>query len=571
MNTGYPSIDKPWLKYYPDGFPSVPKCTIWRNIYDNNKDYPNDIALMYYGRKITYEKLFQNIETAKRAFVAAGVKRGDNVAFLMLSCPEMVYAVLALDQIGAVANLINPTFTAEQMRDRINDSEAEVMLILDQLYERITPVIEDICPKQKVIIPIENAMPLAVKTIAHWKLHKNIPYDETTILWKDFIKNGIQCTDKVEDQYIENTPVIMVYSSGSTGVSKGIVLTNDGINTTISYYTQPCFEYQRGDTFLHMGASWFSTFMVVCLLMPLKIGMSVIIEPVFSEKTFVDGILKYKPQLTLGSVTLWNSFITNPKSQKVDLSFLHYPITGGEKVLLKTEKRINAFLHEHGCKAQLLVGYGMCELGSTVTSNSQKHFKWGSTGFPISGVVVSAFNPETNEEMPYCQKGEIRVMSPAHMKEYYRRPDATSEFFWNDNQGRVWGRTGDVGYVDEDGFVYIQGRATDTFKLNDGRIHYCFDVEDIILTQDGVDQCEVVAIPNSASYDDLYCFVVKEAKSTISDSEFVDGLRTYCREALPADEVPKTIRVLNKFPIKPSGKRDMDALRKLAKESNSAQ
>ena len=139
--TGYPSIDKPWLKYYSEEAISapVPQCTIWENIYNRNHDYPDDIALQYYGRKITYGKMFDNVEVVKRAFVSAGVKRGDNIAFLMLSCPELLYAFLALNQLGACANMINPTFSAEQMRDRINDTEAEIILILDQLYTTALP------------------------------------------------------------------------------------------------------------------------------------------------------------------------------------------------------------------------------------------------------------------------------------------------------------------------------------------------------------------------------------------------------------------------------------------------
>lgn len=569
--TGYPSIDKPWLKYYSDGFPSVPKCTIWRNIYDNNKDYPNDIALMYYGRKITYEKLFQNVETAKRAFITAGVKRGDNVAFLMLSCPEMVYAILALNQLGAVANMVNPTFTAEQMRDRINDSEANIILILDQLYDRLTPVISEICPKKRVIVPLTDSMPYPTKIAAQIKMNKRIPVGSNQLLWKNFIENGAHCSVDIPDEYIDNTPAIMVYSSGSTGASKGIVLVNDGINHTIAEFDRSEHGFTRQLRFLHMGAPWLSTMMVICLLMPLKKGMIVILEPLFTEEQFLNGMYKYHPNATLTTVSHWLYAINSPKLQHSDLSELVFPLTGGEKVISKNEKRIVSFFEEHGCNSKLYVGYGMCELGSGVASNSRNHVKIGSVGYPIGGVSIAAFDINTNQELKTNERGEIRVLTPTLMKEYYKRPDATAEFFWKDQDGRTWGRTGDIGYVDEDGFIYIQGRATDTFKLNDGKVHYCFDVEDIILTQDGVDQCEVVAIPNSDGYDDLHCFVVKEAKSTISDSALVDGLRTYCREALSADEVPKTIRVLNKFPIKPSGKRDMDALRKLAKESNSAQ
>lgn len=563
--TGYPSIDKPWLKYYKeDDLKHIAEnTTIYQNIYNNNYKYPDDVALIYYGRSISYREFFNKIECTKQAYLKMGVKEGDNVAFLMLSCPEMIYSILALNQIGACANMVNPTFTAEQMRDRINDSEADIILILDQLYGRIESVMKDICPNTKIIVPLENSMPFAVKTIAHFKLNKKIEKTTNTLYWNDFIKSAIGEKSIYEYKYKENMPAVMVYSSGTTGASKGIVLTNDGINGTIAHYDNSEYEFSRGDKFLHMGAPWLSTLLVVCFLMPLQKGISVIIEPLFSEETFYKGIKKHKPTMTLSTISHWLYVVNHPDADKIDFSNMKYPITGGEKVLLETETTINEYFREHGCQSRMIIGYGMCELGSTAVTNSKYHFKQGSPGYPITGVTVAAFDKETNEEMRYGERGEIRVLTPNRMKEYYKRPDATSEFFWIDNNNQVWGCTGDVGYVDEDGFVYVEGRINDTFQSTSGKNIFCFDIENIILEHEDVYQCEVIGI-SVGDYDEPFAFVTLKNGKEVNVENIKMQITEICSDRLNEESQPKFLEILERFPIKPSGKRDLDELRKIA-------
>ncbi len=561
--TGYPSIDKPWLQYYKeDDLKHVAEHnTIYQNIYSNNYKYPDDVALIYYGRSISYKEFFEKIELTKQAFLKMGVKEGDNIAFLILSCPEMIYSILALNQIGACANMVNPTFTAEQIRDRINDSEASLILILDQLYGRIESVMKDICPKTKIIVPLKNSMPLLVKTITHFKSKKKIEKTSDTVLWNDFIKSAIGEVRTCDYVYKDNMSAVMVYSSGTTGASKGIVLTNDGINGTIAHYDNSEYEFNRGDKFLHIGAPWLSTSLVVCFLMPLQKGISVIIEPLFSEETFYKGIKKHKPTMTLSTISHWLYVVNHPDANKIDFSNMKYPISGGEKVHLETETTINEYLKKNGCKSRIIIGYGMCELGSTAVTNSKYHFKQGSPGYPITGVNVAAFDIETNEEMRYRERGEIRVFTPNRMKEYYKNPDATKEFFLKDSKGQEWGCTGDVGYVDEDGFVWVEGRATDYFITSTGKKIFNFDIEDVILEDEQVAQCEVIGI-GSEGKGVPYAFVVGR-----TDEVNVGVILKRCKARLDEESIPVEIEILDKFPVKGSGKRDMEQLRQMAENN----
>jgi len=560
--TGYPSIDKPWLKYYSEETKNakVPECTVYENIYNNNAMHLDATALIYFGHKITYARLFEQVEKAKCAFQALGVKKNDRVVLYTSSTPEMLYTVLALCRIGATANMINPLFTSEQAKDRINETEATVMVVLDQLWGKIKDIIPQTCIKTVIVIPVYASMSGITKVVASWKMKKKLNYNERLISWEHFTAKGEDITPIADEPYEKNRALIMVYSSGTTGASKAIVLTNDGINATISHYLSPDFPYEHGNTFLQMIPIWFSTGIVLSALMPVCLGVTVVMEPIFSKESFAKDILKYKPNMTLGTTSLWLYAIRNSKLNKIDWSFMMYPITGGEQVSARVETKLNLFFREHNCKSALLKGYGMCELGSTVSTDSSSIHKPGATGFPIKGVSVAAFDIETGDEKRYNERGEIRVLSPCRMKEYYKNPEATAKYFYEDKNGNLWGCTGDVGYVDEDGFIFILGRASDTFTSKSGQKIYCFDIENVVLENENVAQCEVVG-HDQGGFDVPAVHIVLEDTCIKSPKEILEEVHQNCINKLSEECIPWGYKFCDAFPVKNNGKRDMEMIR----------
>ncbi len=561
--TGYPSIDKPWLKYYTEEAinAKIPECTVYENIYRRNSDNKDNTALIYYGKKISYGELFDNAEKAKKAFENAGVKKGDIVVMITSSTPETVYSILALCRIGAVANMLNPFFEEQQMIDRITETKANILVVLDRLYKNISAFADKLSVKKRIIIPVTNSMPTAVKIAAKLKLGKtDITYDDSTIVWNDFIKKSERNEPTADAGYEKDRPFVMVYSSGTTGSSKGIVLTNDGINSVIKHYLSSDLPLDTGFTFLQMIPVWFSTGIVLSLLMPFYVQMSIILEPVFNEKVFVEDIIKYKPNSTLVATSLWVYAFRNNRLKNEDLSFMKYPVTGGEKMLHETENELNSFLHNHGSASNLLKGYGMCELGSTITADSPRCNRTGSVGVPLENIIVSAFDMNTNKEMKYGERGEIRAFSPARMKEYYKNPQATSEFFIIDEEERVWGCTGDIGFVDEDGFVFILGRATDCYVTSSGRKIYCFDIEDVILQHKSVNRCKVVGVECEGAEIPI-AHIVIEDNADKEKEQLIKEIDELCRNKLDSDSVPWGYVIRNDMPIKNSGKLDVELLR----------
>lgn len=481
---------------------------------------------------------------------------------LTAGAPESIYLVLACSRLGVLANFVNPLFEKQQMLDRINDTDAKWIFVLDAMHKYIEELIDITCTENVVIIPLSESFPSATKKLSYIKsdarrILKN-KHRLNYLSWDSFLSGGNIYSVEINETFVENTPAIMVYSSGSTGASKGIVHTNESINATVIDSLSSDLYYNREMSFLQMIPVWFSTGIVQSILLPMSKGISVIIEPRFNPEAFVKDILKYKPTFTLVATSIWMSAIHNKKLSRVDLSHLIYPFTGGEKLIPSSEKEINVFLEEHNCPSPIIKGYGMCELGGKVTDSIFAN-EGGSVGIPMADIVVGIFDPVTNEELSYGQHGEIRVDSPAHMKEYFKNEKATNEYFWKSPNGIVWGCTGDIGFIDERGLLYVLGRATDSYTDVTGKMIYLFDIEEEIIKDEAVTQCKVVASTVNTKSELVAHIVLRDLK----ESNKVCIKRIHCRlqETLPDYMWPHYYKIRTAMPVHNNGKRDVEAIR----------
>jgi len=563
MLTGYPSIDEPWLKYYSKAAldTKAEECTVYRSILHQNQDNLNKCAMNYYGKRITYAELFNQIDSAAKSLKALGVKVGDCVTLCTSGCPEAIYIAVACSKIGAIANFLNPLFSKDQMKNLINDTNSKYMFVMDEMIHFIQPVIEEICVKTIIVMPVSQSMKQPLKTLLKLKQKRNKEkyfIGNKKMEWDSFIEAGFSFKGETEAEYEKDRPAVMVYSSGTTGTSKGIVLTNNGINETILYYISPDFPHTRTSSMLQIVPVWFSTGIILSILMPLCLGIEIIPVLAFSKENFSKALKKYKPTMTITSTSLWLYAIHDKKLSKVDFSGMRYPITGGEALKVQDENAINNFFSQHGSKAKLLKGYGMCELGSSALATSLEHSKIGAAGFPVLHTAVSAFDVNTNKELKYGERGEIRVNSPSSMKYYYNNEKATLEFFHTDEHGRKWGCTGDIGYVDEDGYVYICGRSADHFTKADGSVAFLFDSETILLKDDSVAQCKTVMV--DFGEEKKLCTHIVLTNPTEDTYTVLCRIKKLCQDSLPADEVPQGFKIREDMPVHINGKRNNEAL-----------
>lgn len=552
--TGYPSIDKPWLKYYTEEAIAapLPKCTLWENIYEHNKNHQDDTALLYFGKRISYGKLFSEIDKTSKSLSFLKVKNGDNVAICMPAVPEAIYTILALNKLGANAGMLNPTFCEEQIINRLNEMEAEVLIVVNELYTIIQNVIPKTSIKHVITCPATNSLGKLVR------MAKRVSPIPGSTSWKDFIRHGESCTYQPAP-YEEQKPAIMVFSSGTTGDSKGIQLTNDGINATIFEYECGGFGFQRQDVYFAQIPIWFSTGICVTMLTPLALGIVTMLEPVYSFELFRRHILKYKPNFLITATGLLDYLMYKQPKAGAYKQFM-YLCAGGEYVAPIAEEKYNKWLADNGNLRGLHKGYGMCECGGTVTYSCEKTNAVGSAGIPMPHVTVEAFNPVTGEELCYGERGEIRVLTPCRMLGYYKKPEETDKYFHADACGNTWACTGDMGYVAEDGSVYVSGRINDSYINADNITIYLFDIERAVLDIPQVRQCKAI-IHNINGTITHVCHTV--LVNSADQKQTLRRIKEHCGKNLDVYHQPRLVRLYDDaLPVAPSGKLDMKEMNK---------
>lgn len=544
--TGYPSIDKPWLKYYSEEAINtpLPECTVWENIYKRNKDHLTDTALLYFGKKISYGKMFSEIDKTAKALAYLGVKNGDNVAICMPAVPEAIYTILALNKLGANAGMLNPTFNEVQLTDRVNEMGAEVLIVVNELYATIQNVIPKTSIKHIVTCPATNSLGAFVRLV------KKVKPISGTLRWNVFIRQG-RGTSYQTASYEKQKPAIMVFSSGTTGASKGIQLTNDGINATGCEYEYGGFGFRRQDIFFAQIPIWFSTGISVTVLVPLIHGVTVILEPIYDFELFYQHILKYRPNFLVTATGLLD-YLLNKQPRSEAYQQFKYLVAGGEYVAPSAEQKYNQWLSDNHNPHGLHKGYGMCECGGTVTSTNESSNILGSAGIPLPHVTVAAFDLITGEEKRYGERGEIRVLTPCRMLGYYKKPVETAKYFHSDAHGNVWACTGDMGYVVEDGNVYVSGRINDSYVNSSGKTVYLFDIERAVLDIPQVRQCKAIAHEISGVMTHI-CHTVLIGGA--NQEETLRIIKKHCAEKLDSTHQPELFRFYDDaLPVAPSGK-----------------
>ena len=559
--TGYPTIDKPWEKYYNKEELNVkrPKRTVYQEIYDNNHDYVNDLALEFFGKCISFGELFENIDKTAKSLSAYGVKDGDIVTVCCAGIPETIYTFYALSKIGAAANLMSPYFDKDDMVNRINDCDSKVLIVMDKFYPEIKESVKKSCIEKIVVVPTLNSSLLGL-------FQKKLPIDyENEVYWKDFIKFGSRASQISAVKYEEGKPLALVYSSGTTGAAKAILLTNDSFQNSIQAYPASGVDLSRGQKFYQIIPPWYSTGLSTSIHLPLSYGVSVFMDPRFDRKHFVKNVIKHKPNYAVAATSIYEGFLDKKLVGRKSLKHFNYPFEGGEPLSESQAKKIEQVFAEHGSDAKLRTAYGECECGAAITTEVQGiDHPYGCVGIPLPGITIGIFDENYNE-LPYYTRGEILADTPCGMKEYYKNPEATRAFFYVDDNGVKWSCTGDIGYIDENGNLFIEGRKND-YTLVNGKKVYNFDVEKIISEISGVKFCDVM-INNKENCLTAHLILEDEMKKQVNnDLQFgldylIEIQNIIYKTTNDINMVPKLFKIRDEFPCAKSGKRNVEAMK----------
>lgn len=566
--TGYPSIDKPWLKYYSEEAinASLPEKTLYQYIYENNRDDTSNIAINYFGRKISYAALFDNIEKAAKAFSAIGIKAGDIVTIMSMHTPEVIYSVYALNRMGAVANLVYMTLSEDEIEETVANTASKAVVVLDKAIEKIEAIREKLDVKAVIVLSPSDSMPFIMKNGYKLKNKKTLPKDKY-LSYRDFVSLGEKSEKIVDTPYKKDTPAIIVYTSGTTGKPKGVMLSNENLNAVAHQYRMSGMKFERGETFFNMIPPFFGFGISIGMHLSLCLGLQEILWIIPEPENVVKAILKYKPN-HLVSGPPWVKAICDELDDKLD--FLVTFAGGGASFTPEEEKAVNQYLYEHGARVKYVTGYGMTELGATVCTGMNHVYKLGTLGIPLPAVTVKIVDTDTGKELKTNEigEGELCFKAPNIMLGYYNNQADSDEIIAQDENGERWIHTGDLGMVDDDGFVHFKGRIKRIFctKEKDGVVNRLFPmrIEELFSSIDKVKLCGTIVVEHPERINVAVSFV-KMKDSSYSKEQLVSELMECAREKLPEHSVPVKIVVLDEMPLTQSGKIDYKVLEKFRK------
>ncbi|MBQ5814084.1 MAG: acyl--CoA ligase [Clostridia bacterium] len=516
-----PSVEKPWLKYFPEESlaAKMPRETIYQYIKKIFEKDPKGKALHYYGTSWNHSQLLEKIERAADAFTALGIKAGDIVTFLSVTTPETIYMMYGLNKIGAISNLVDPRMDTSRITDAIVDVKSKVLITIDLAWPKVAAIRDKLELDDIIVISPNDSLP-AVAKVARKITSKGpkIPYGDHVINTSSLMSKAKKAKAK-EVGYDEGSIALITYTGGTTGTPKGVLITNDGLNVEAESFRLSGVDVKPGERFLDIMPI-FAAYGVGCgIHMPLALSMENVIIPKFTPDELGALIKKYKPGHMMGVPSFYERIMHSKEMWDFDLSFFKTTGCGGDTMNDGLGKRFNDFLREHGAPYEISQGYGMSELSGAATCCFSGITRLGSSGIPLLGVTVSIFHPETGEEMDYGQEGEICITGPTMMRGYYNNPEETDMIMRRHFDGTVWVHSGDIGYMDKDGFVYIKGRVKQIIIRFDGHKVFPVSIEKIVGKHKAVATCAVVGIPDPDHAQGQQPLVVAELKKTISEAD----------------------------------------------------
>lgn len=567
--TGKPSVDKVWLKYYTEQAvkSNLPECTIYEYFIHSTSKYDSLTALKYYGTKISYKELKKNIkETAKR-LTKLGIKEGDIVTLAMPTCPETVYFFYALNKIGAVANFIHPLSNPKEFKHLINEVNTKYLIAFDGAMTNIDKIINETNVEKIVTCSPSYSMPFFLKKLVNYK---SKPYKKNNDKYMDYKTFRAMDIKDVEDKTVEykkDTLAVMTHTSGTTGVPKGAKLTNDNFTAMTHQYAHKAENFHVGDTMVTVLPPLASFMLCNCMNMPLCLGVTVDLVAKYDKENIYKYLGNNKTTVhMMGIPSYFEEILESKKMEKADLSRLGYIVVGGGALDKEKEIKLNEFFKNHNAKVKITKGYGETEITSSAAYTFEDSNKLESVGIPLlktSVKIVDTDNPK--KELGYNEEGEICFQTPTMFNGYYNNEEATKEVIFYDENNTRWIKSGDLGYVDNDGILFVTGRIKRLFIVvgPDKSLTKAFPsrIEKTIMQSKYVEKCVVVNMPHKEMINAVKAYIILKENVSFND-EVLSDIESYCTKDLRETLLPHEYDIVEKFPVNAIGKIDLKSLEK---------
>ena len=545
------AANAPWLRFYGQ-IPATldyPTKTMYALLAETAQHYPNHIAYVFQGKKTSYTQFMQRIDATARGLTAIGIRKGDRVTICMPNCPQALDCFYALNRLGAVANMIHPLSAAQEIAFYLKISHSKAILTLDQFYEKVASVI---LPECRILIArIADELPFPLNVIyPHTKGGRHSLPTTGYTLWQQVLCAGTDVMQLPADDGKADDCAVILYSGGTTGMSKGICLSSRNFNALgLQTIAASGYESIAGMKMLSVMPVFHGFGLGIGIHTALIGGASCILVPQFSIQTYAKILKTHKPDFIPGVPTLFEALLRAESLKKADLSFLKGIFCGGDSLSPELKKKVDTFLTAHHCAEQIREGYGTTECVTASCLTPRHYAREGSIGIPYPDTFYKIVAAGTQNEVTAGTEGEICLRGPSVMLGYLDEPEETAQVLQQHPDGQLWLHTGDLGFMDEDGFVYFKQRMK-RMIISSGYNIYPSQLENVLDGHEKVLLSCCIGIPDAYRGQKIRAYVVP--MPGIEPTEALkQELLSYCaqhiakyalpREILFRTELPKTL------------------------------
>lgn len=545
-----------------------PQKTMFQMVEAIAGQYPKEPAYEFYGHKTSYRCFLARIERTARAFVAQGIQRGDAVTICMPNTPQALDCFYAVNRIGAVANMVHPQSARSEITFYLNISKSKAILTVDLFYEKVEEALKEV--NQPVTILVArmqdelNPALTAAYTLKKGKEYLKFPNTDHSMLWKNFLKLGKKSVALPEIIYEEKKTAVILYSGGTSGVPKGICLTDMNFNACAMQAREAIgMEFSCGYKMLSCMPCFHGFGLGINLHTVLIHGACCILMPTFTSKSYAQMLAKKKPNFIAGVPTIFEALLHIPSLDGVDLSCLKGMFCGGDSLSIELKKKVDQFLKDHGANIQVREGYGLTECVTASCLTPRDTYKPGSIGIPFPDTTYCIVAPGTDEVLPAGEEGEIILTGPTVMLGYLDNPEETASTLRTLADGRTWLYTGDLGYMDEEGYVYYRQRKKRMIITNGYNV-YPSQLENVIDSCPEVSYSCVIGVKDSRRMQRIKAYIVLK-DGIDADEACKERIMNVLKEHVASYALPREIEFRKELPKTLVGK---VAYRVLEEENN---
>ncbi len=541
----------PW-KEHMDGVPmhlEYPQGSMFDAVKEIAERYPDNVAFDFMGKSTTYRKLVEQVEACAKSLKTLGLRAGDRVTIAMPNCPQAIYMFYAVNLVGGICNMIHPLSAEKEIEFYLNESESYSVITLDQFYNKFEAIRQNTKVVNIIIASVKDALSKPVRAgymLTEGRKIRKIPEDAPVIRWQEFMKLGKSCSWNYKVERKAEDPAVILYSGGTTGTTKGIVLTNLNFNALSRQVIAANPMFRPGDRMLAAMPLFHGFGLGVCIHTMLAMGGRCILIPRFTAESYAKQITRYRCNFIAGVPTLYEALLRLPNMEKADLSSLKGVFSGGDSLSEVLKKKFDKFLYDHHASIQVREGYGTTETVTACCLTPPHMFKAGSIGVPFPDTYIKIVKPGTDEELPYGEEGEILLAGPTVMKEYANHPAETANTLRTHADGLTWVYTGDLGTMDDEGFIYFRGRAK-RMIISSGYNVYPSQLENILDAHEKIHMSCVIGIPDSYRMQAVKAFVMLKEGVPASE-ETREELMAYCRKHIAKYAMPREIEFRAELP-----------------------